>query len=296
MRRNSRRSRAVLAPLIVLTVLLLLLDVAVGRGGATDRVRGVAAALFGPAERLTSGTARALADAAHGLTGSNRRQLDELRRENDALRVADLAHADDRRRADELDALLHTAGLGRYRVVPARVLAMSGPQATRRMVTLDAGSRDGVQAEQTVLSGSGLVGRVVRVGPTTCDVLLLTDPSFSVGVRLEASGLIGVATGAGDRPMSLRLLDAQTRVGAGARLVTLGSVGGSPFVPGVPVGQVSDVRTAPGTLSRTGSVTPFLEPATVDLVGVVVQPPRTDPRDAVLPPRPTPTPATGSAR
>jgi rod shape-determining protein MreC len=295
-RRSPRRSRAVLAPLIVLTVALLLLDLSAGSGGSTDRMRGVASVVLGPAERLASGVARAVSDAAHGLTGGSRRDLDALRRENDALRLAERAGEDDRRRAAELDSLLRAAGLGRYRIVPARVVALSSPQDARRMVTLDAGSRDGVKPELTVLSGQGLVGRVVRVGPTTCDVLLLTDPSFSVGVRLEGSGLIGVATGAGDRPLGLRLLDAQTRVAPGARLVTLGSAAGSPFVPGVPVGEVREVRTAPGTLSRTGRVTPYVTAATLDLVGVVVQPPRTDPRDAVLPPRPstTPTPGGGS--
>jgi rod shape-determining protein MreC len=143
----------------------------------------------------------------------------------------------------------------------------------------------------TVLSGEGLVGRVLRAAPVTCDVLLLTDPGFSVGVRLEGTGRIGVATGAADAPMSLSLLDAQTDVRRGARLVTLGSAGDRPFVPGVPVGEVRGVRITPGTLSRSGTVTPYVDPGRLDLVGVVVQPPRTDPRDAVLPPRPARAPA-----
>ncbi|MGN6300812.1 MAG: rod shape-determining protein MreC, partial [Angustibacter sp.] len=127
------------------------------------------------------------------------------------------------------------------------------------------------------------------VGRTQCDLLLVTVACFWVGVRVEWWGLVGVATGAGSCPMRLRLLDAQTTVEAGARLVTLGSVGGSPFVPGVPVGEVQSVRTSPGTLSRSGRVRPYVQAATTDLVGIVVQPPRTDPRDAVLPPRPKPT-------
>lgn len=291
MRPSTRRSRAILAPLVVLVAVLLVLDIASGPGGPTDRARGVVAAVFGPADRLVSGLGRSLADGAHGLTGSARRDQDALRRENDALRLSSLTTQDDRRRVVELDALLHTAGLGTYRIVPARVVAFSTAQAVHRMVTLDAGTRDGVRPDLTVLSGNGLVGRVLRAGPTTCDVLLLTDSDFAVGVRLESTGLVGVATGAGQGPLGFRLLDAQTTVQPGARLVTLGSAGGRPFVPGVPVGQVRDVRTAAGTLSRTGQVTPFVTVETLDLVGIVVQPPRQDPRDAVLPPRPTSTPA-----
>jgi rod shape-determining protein MreC len=290
-RQQRRRPRTLLAVLLVLALALVIVDLTSGSGGATDQARGTAAAVLGPAERATSGLFRALGDAGHGLTGSSRHRLDRLQRENDALRLAGRTDQDTRRRVGELDALLRVAGLGQYRVVPARVVAMSGPGDERRMATLDAGSRDGIRRDLTVLSGQGLVGRVVRVAPTTCDVLLLTDPSFSVGVRLQATGLIGVATGSPRGQLALRLLDAQTRVGPGARLVTLGSAGGSPFVPGVPVGEIGVVRTAPGTLSRSGTVSAYVDPATVDLVGVVVQPPRTDPRDALLPPRPKSAPS-----
>jgi rod shape-determining protein MreC len=285
--RSSRRARALLALLVVVTLVLLAVDAAASPGGVTDRVRGAASAVLGPAVGAVASAGRAIGDAASALGGGPREEIDRLRRENAALRLEAAAGEGDRRRVRELDDLLRTAGLGRYRMVPARVVAVSSPTDAVRSVTIDAGSRDGVRLDMTVISGDGLVGRVRRVGPLTADVLLLTDPAFSVGVRLEATGRIGVARGAGADPMRLELLDAETTVEPGARLVTLGSVGDRPFVPGVPVGEVRAVRSSPGTLSRTGSVRPFVDPGTLDLVGVVVEPPRADPRDAVLPPRPT---------
>lgn len=289
MNRSSRRARSLLATLVVLTLVLLVVDASASPGGLTDRLRGAASTLLGPAVGAVGSAGRAVADAASALGGGPGREIERLERENAALRLQAGASADDRRRAHELDDLLRTAGLGRYTIVPARVVAVAtGPDGVRS-VTIDAGSRDGLRTDMTVISGDGLVGRVRRVGPLTADVLLITDPSFSVGVRLEGTGRIGVARGAGERPMRLELLDAETTVQPGARLVTLGSVGDRPFVPGVPVGEVLDVRRSPGTLSRTGTVQPFVDPSTLDLVAVVVEPPRTDPRDAVLPPRPTPT-------
>jgi rod shape-determining protein MreC len=279
----------VLALLVVVALALVALDASVSSGGVTDRVRGAASAVLGPALGAVTGAAQAVGDAASALGGGPRREIDRLKRENASLRLQAAASDDDRRRAHELDDLLRTAGLGPSRIVPARVIADAAGQDVVRSVTIDAGSRDGVRTDMTVICGQGLVGRVRRVGPLTADVLLLTDPGFSVGVRLEATGRIGVARGAGDQPMRLELLDAQTSVEPGARRVTLGSVGDLPFVPGVPVGEVLDVQRSPGTLSRTGSVRPFVDPGALDLVGVVVEPPRTDPRDAVLPPRPAPT-------
>jgi rod shape-determining protein MreC len=68
--------------------------------------------------------------------------------------------------------------------------------------------------------------------------------------------------------------------------VTFGSLD---YVAGVPIGQVTKV-TDVGGLSRTAEVTPFVSFGTLDLVGVVVGRPATDPGDRVLPPRPLPSP------
>ena len=146
----------------------------------------------------------------------------------------------------------------------------------------------------TVLNGDGLVGRVKTVGPSTATVLLAVDPESSVGVRLEGSMEVGFATGQGirrRRDLDLRLLDGQSSVARGDRLVTFGSQGDTPYVPGVPVGQV--VVASPARPARRPGrplVAPYVDFTSLDLVGVVVEPPRTDPRDAVLPPRPATTP------
>jgi rod shape-determining protein MreC len=147
----------------------------------------------------------------------------------------------------------------------------------------------------TVLNGDGLVGRVKTVGPSTATVLLAADPESSVGVRLEGSMEVGFTTGQGlgtGSRLDLQLLDGQSTVVRGDRLVTFGSQGDTPYVPGVPVGEVLSVHGTPGSQTRTAVVAPYVDFTALDLVGVVVEPPRKDPRDAVLPPRPesTPTP------
>jgi rod shape-determining protein MreC len=112
-------------------------------------------------------------------------------------------------------------------------------------------------------------------------------------VRLEASMEVGFTTGQGIRDggdLDLRLLDGQSTVDRGDRLVTFGSQGDRPYVPGVPVGEVVSVNGTPGSQTRSAVVSPYVDFTSLDLVGVVVDPPRTDPRDAVLPPRPAATP------
>jgi rod shape-determining protein MreC len=142
-----------------------------------------------------------------------------------------------------------------------------------------------------VVNGEGLVGRVKTAGPSIATVLLAVDPDSSVGVRLEGSMEVGFTTGRGlGGRLDLRLLDGQSTVAAGDRLVTFGSQANTPYVAGVPVGEVGNVRRTPGSQTRTATVRPYVDFTALDLVGIVVQPPRSDPRDAVLPPRPQPTP------
>jgi rod shape-determining protein MreC len=159
-------------------------------------------------------------------------------------------------------------------------------------VTIDVGSNDGIQRDMTVLNGDGLVGRVTTVGPDTATVLLANDPDFTVGTRMESSDELGFASGQGDRPLRVEMLNGKAKIKKGDRLVTFGSQADKPFVPGVPVGVVSRVDPSGGDLTRTIYVTPYVSFSKLDIVGVVVEAPRKDPRDTVLPakPKPTPTP------
>lgn len=146
----------------------------------------------------------------------------------------------------------------------------------------------------TVINGDGLVGRVTTVGPDTATVLLANDPDFTVGTRMEKTDELGFATGQGDRPLSVQFLNGKAKVKKGDRLVTFGSSKGKPFVPGVPVGEVVRVDPSGGDLTRTVYVRPYAAFSKLDIVGIVVQAPREDPRDMVLPkkaekPKPTPT-------
>jgi rod shape-determining protein MreC len=76
----------------------------------------------------------------------------------------------------------------------------------------------------------------------------------------------------------------------GQELVTFGSAGGRPYVPGVPVGVITKLEGTSSSLTKEALVRPFADDTALGVVGVVVVPPRTDPRFSVLPPRPSPSP------
>lgn len=294
--RDTRRTRLVLGALLTLAFVAMTLDVRGGVDSPLQPLRRWAGNVFGPVEAASAGAVRPLGTLVKDVKemGEHRQRVEELARENSTLRLQLRASGVDRRRIEELDKLLRVAGIGQYRVLPARVVAFGPASGFAYTVTIDAGERDGLRPNLTVLNGDGLVGRVKDVAQSTATVLLATDPSSAVGIRLE-NGKLGVAQGAGADPLVVELFDPTAPVARADRLTTFGSRAGAPFVPGIPVGEVLDVSGAPGGLTKRTRVRPYVDFGALDLVGVVVEPPLRDPRGSVLPPRPTPPPPAAPA-
>ena len=57
-------------------------------------------------------------------------------------------------------------------------------------------------------------------------------------------------------------------------------------MPGVPVGVITQVQASATSLTKIALVRPYADDSALGVVGVVIVPPRTNPRDSVLPPRP----------
>lgn len=292
--RDTRESRLLLVLLIAIAFALITVDIRGGEDSPVEGARHAAATVFGPIENGVSSVVDPVGNAVSAVRDSDERhdRLALLEKENAALKAK--LGSDDRNtsRLRQLDNMLKMAGTGQYGIKGAEVIAIGAAQGFSWTVTIDVGAKDGIQRDMTVLNGDGLVGRVTTVGPDTATVLLANDPDFTVGTRMEAGDELGFASGQGDRPLRVQLLNGKAEVKKGDRLVTFGSQADKPFVPGVPVGVVSRVDPSGGDLTRTLYVTPYVSFTKLDIVGVVVQAPAKDPRDTVLPkkPKPVPTP------
>jgi rod shape-determining protein MreC len=280
--------------LVAVAFALITVDIRGGEDSPVDGARQAAATVFGPIENGVSAAVDPVGNAVSAVRDSGERhdRLAELEKENAALKAKLGSDDRNRSRLTQLDKMLKIAGAGQYGIKGAQVIAIGAAQGFSWTITIDVGAGDGIQRDMTVLNGDGLVGRVTTVGPDTATVLLANDPDFTVGTRMEAGDELGFASGQGDRPLRVELLNGKADVKKGDRLVTFGSQADKPFVPGVPVGVVSRVDPSGGDLTRTLYVTPYVSFTKLDVVGVVVRAPKKDPRDTVLPaqPKPTPTP------
>ncbi|MDA8370621.1 MAG: rod shape-determining protein MreC [Nocardiopsaceae bacterium] len=293
MSRNSFRSRFVLGILVVTSLVLVVLDSGEGAEPVTEGARTAGDTVFGPVSSAVSVAARPVEAGYRTLAAAPgaAERIQELEARNKELAAELDSRSLDEGRAEDLEQLLHLSGLGGYEIVPAHAVTKVTSRGYSDAITLDVGERDGVTDGMTVVNGDGLVGRVTRAGTDTATVLPVTDAASAVGVRLEDSRKIGAAEGTMSslgtaEPLRLELMDADAQVEEGDRVVTLGSHNGVPFVPGVPVGSVTETHRTPGGLSRTGEIAPAVDLGSLDIVGVVVAEPAEDPRDSVLPPRP----------
>jgi rod shape-determining protein MreC len=275
---------------LIAALALIAVDYQGGSSPVVRTVKHTAGSVFGAAESAVSFiTGPITSFVGGGLAGSSGGQVAVLKRELARMRAqlsaAQLSKSD----YGQLHRLLTLAGTGGYRVVAASVIAFG--QGYQQTVTLDAGSSDGVRPQETVLDGDGLVGQVTSVTADTCTVLLATDPSSVVGVRMAPKGQVGWVTGEGSArtgpgELKLEVLDPGAVLKPGEQLVTSASVRDQPFVPGVPVGTVTSVKNKAGALTAQALVRPYVSFASLNIVGIVIAPPRHNPRFSVLPPKP----------
>ncbi|MDN5765926.1 MAG: rod shape-determining protein MreC [Humibacillus sp.] len=272
--------RRLLGGLLALTLALLVADLA-GSPVATAVRRG-AATVVGPVQRV--------------LSAAPRDELARLEAENVRLRAAAAAQAEEQAGLNRLQPLLDADVAAKHPLIVARVVATGLSAVGGRRLTLDAGSRDGIAVDSTVVAVEGLVGRVVAVAPFTCDVQVLGSAGAVVGVRVGAAGelaTVGSPTAADPvaRPRGTLALTFvhPGRPAAGDLVRTLGSIDDTPYAAGLLVGTVTaldpeqDSSRSLGTVTRTGTVRPAVDPDTIDVVGVLVPRPRTLPRTPVPP-------------
>ena len=121
-------------------------------------------------------------------------------------------------------------------------------------ITIDKGHLREVRVGHAVTDSQGLLGQVVEISALTSRVLLITDSSHSVPVRVLRNDVRAIAAGDGEDGLVLKDIPSTLDVRQGDRLVTSGL--GGRFPPGYPVGEVTAIVQAPGELFATATVRP----------------------------------------
>jgi rod shape-determining protein MreC len=220
-RLREGRTLCVLIPLLLLHVALLSLQIEDPRGNLLFR-RWVLAAeqpfiqsssfVFGGIARLWSSYVW-----LHGARSENehlRRSVQEL-----TLHVNDLQSAAEEN--TRLRQLLSVADTVQLRSVGARVVART-PDYLANVVYIDRGSDVGISPDCPVLSGTGVVGRVVLVSRFDAQVQLITNADASTGVIIGQTNSPGVLKGSGQQQLAIDYISNTDQVNVGDQVVTSG--------------------------------------------------------------------------
>ncbi len=180
---------------------------------------------------------------------------DRLRRENLLLQTRTLDYEETVLESTRLRELLgftrrHSSThlvaeiIGRPRLAPFHSLRIG------------AGRTNGLGVGMPVVSSSGIVGRLIRVGLHHSDVQLLTDPNFNIDILLQRTRVRGIVSGLGGNKCLLKL-NRRAEIRIADTIVTSGIVGG--FPKGLPVGKVVRISYESDNIAQKITIEPWID-------------------------------------
>ncbi len=248
---NRSRNATILLSIGLSLVLLLL-----GFLGTTGPVEGVARVPLTFLQETFGGVAEDVSGVADDLA-----DIQTLRQRNRELEaslatfqseVAELrAYRSDYERLAILANYVGQVGED-WRYVSADVIGRDFTGLVRT-VHLNAGTRNGVQIGDPVVTELGLVGRVREVSATGAEVLLISDPNSAVNARvLNDSREPGLLRGSLGGELILDLVDINGELVPQQQVYTSGETQG--FPPNIVLGQIDSVRISSDELFQQAIV------------------------------------------
>ena len=178
---------------------------------------------------------------------------------------------------DRLEGLLNLKQNSGYDTVVTRVIARD-PSVWFNTITIGAGSSSGIELNMPVVTGGGIVGRIVSLSPWTAQVMLITDEQAAAGAvvgQLGESNALGPVKGLGQRGLAeMRFVSGLEKVEVGDHVLTTGQDGIYP--PGLSVGEVIEVRHGTATQPHVIYVRPSARLDQLENVAVLQREQRDD--------------------
>ncbi|HVH60888.1 MAG TPA: rod shape-determining protein MreC [Candidatus Sulfotelmatobacter sp.] len=234
------KSLVLLAGVILLQVLLLAVQIKRDSQGRLIRTWTVGA--VSPFERAGSYGFGWFRDVWRNYFAlrSAKKDREDLRRENDALKLRIAQLEGKAAETDRLAALLHfRQSQSDVPMVAARVIGGSAGTASLT-VEIDRGEKDGIRKDMGVITPDGVVGKVSEAYGNTSTVLLLTDTKSGVGAMLADTRIQSPVGGLGEPLITMKYVPNDDDVSVGERVITSGM--DRIFPRDLPVGTITEVK------------------------------------------------------
>ncbi|MBM7623096.1 rod shape-determining protein MreC [Sporohalobacter salinus] len=158
-----------------------------------------------------------------------------------------------------------------FEVMGAKVISKSADNWSR-LITINRGSNSGLKPKMLVVTYDGyLVGRVKKVTTYNAQVLLLSDPNFTIGglVAKKESREIGIVNGTLNQRKRLKMKrlpwDAEVKVDD--KVITSGL--SDTYPKGIAIGEITEVKPDDYGLTKLAILQPFVDLNTFEEVLVI---------------------------
>lgn len=247
---------------VAAVVVCLVLAVFTGAANKDSVISRTLGGVLLPAERVITHAAVGAADSYNRITS-----YDTLAAENESLKkqVADLTKQLEEAQADveenkELKSMLGVSERDTtFTYEQAQVVGRTLDEWSS-ILTIDAGSADGLEANDCVVTSQGMVGYISSLSAHTAEVTTIIDKSMSAGALVTRTGEIGVAEGdyqlMSDGRLKVSYLSKDADVVVGDTVQTSGT--GGLFPKGLTIGTVESVKTESDGMSNYAVITPMV--------------------------------------
>ncbi|MEG0924206.1 MAG: rod shape-determining protein MreC [Anaerovoracaceae bacterium] len=258
---------------VVIIATLIFLVVALTSGKSGNFVTRIFNTGVTTVEKPLTSLGGAISENISGIFSYRQLQAENqaLKEENQRLKQQVINSTLTANQLEELKSLsnvLNYKGLkDKNNIVSANVISMDGTN-WMNIFTIDAGSESGIKESDVVMSGSGLIGKVVDCGKGWSKVSSIIDESNKISFKvLRNLKLIGVVQGSRDGSLEGYMLDASAKVVEGDTLVTSGM---GMYPAGIEIGKVAKIKYDSDVQLKTIKVKSSVEFKTLQKVSVII--------------------------
>lgn len=173
--------------------------------------------------------------------------------------------ANDYQRLSEL--VNYTSQTQNQEFLAADVISNSDSNAPLQTITLNRGTRDGVEVGMPVVTQLGLVGRILAVTANASQVLLITDVSSAISARLQTTRDEGSVVGQANTDLIMEFIPLNAAVQEGDIVITSGLGGNLPA--GLVIGQITSVEQREFELFQNATIRSLNNFATLETVLII---------------------------
>lgn len=158
---------------------------------------------------------------------------------------------------------------GQYETIPAYIINKDITNYSD-VIIINAGEKDGVAPNMTVISDKGLVGHVISVTEDTAKVQTILDTSNTVSATVSTSREIIIARGnLGKNNLKATYIPTDANLIEGDKIETSGL--GGIYPKGIYIGTIDKIYDTKNITDRYATITPAVDFSTVETVLVIKQ-------------------------